>query len=87
MALTREHLPHKLGLNFISYFKNVTHKCIQQIQNVCALLYITLLALWISLPKQRSHEPIILVTEANIWCVKITVNTKWVDQYFDYDTK
>ena len=23
-------------------------------------------------------EPIILVTEANIWCVKITVNAKWV---------
>ena len=23
-------------------------------------------------------EPLILVTEANIWCVKITVNAKWV---------
>ena len=32
-------------------------------------------------------KPIILVTEANIWCAKITVMTKWVDQYFDHDTK
>ena len=23
-------------------------------------------------------EPIILVTEVNTWCVKITVNAKWV---------
>ena len=27
---------------------------------------------------EESMEPIILVTEANVWCVKITVNAKWV---------
>ena len=27
---------------------------------------------------EESMEPIILVTEANVWCLKITVNAKWV---------
>ena len=25
------------------------------------------------------------MTEAKIWCAKITVMAKWVDQYFDHD--
>ena len=56
----------------------MTHKCNQQIQNVCIVVH-DIVGLYESVRQRRGFmEPIILVTEANILCVKITVNAKWV---------